>query len=99
MTLRRYLEARSGNAGKREYVLILQLLRDFGVSEIKAAIRRAMEYNCVTFESIKMLVVSSREPSGETVRLSPEKLARLPRIHIDSADASCYRALLTGGGV
>jgi hypothetical protein len=98
-TVRRYLEARNGNAGKREYVLILQLLRDFGVSEVRAAMERAMAYNCVNFESIKMLVVSSREPSGDAVRLSPEKLARLPRIHIDSADASCYRTLLTGGGL
>jgi hypothetical protein len=98
-TLRRYLEARNGNAGKREYVLILQLLRDFGVSEVRTAIERAMEYNCVNFESIKMLVLSSREPSGDAVRLSPEKLAGLPRIHIADADFSCYRALLTGGGL
>ncbi len=98
-TLRRYLEARNGNAGKREYVLILQLLRDFGVSEVKAAIEWAMGYNCVTFESIKMLVFSSREPSGKVVQLSPEKLAQLPRIHIDGADPLQYRALLAGGGL
>jgi transposase len=96
-TLRRYLEARDGCAGKREYVLILQLLRDFRVSEIKRAIERAFEYGCVTFESIKMLVFSSREPSFETIRLSPEQLAVLPKVHIADADASCYRDLLRGG--
>jgi transposase len=98
-TLRRYLEARSGSAGKREYVLILQLLRDFGVSEVKAAIERAREYNCVNFEAIKMLVLSSREPSHETIRLSSERLAGLPRIHLEDNDISCYRALLSGGYV
>lgn len=96
-TLRRYLEARDGSAGKREYVLILQLLRDFGVGEVKRAIERALEYNCVRFEAIKMLIFASREPSFEAIRLSPERLAALPRIHIAGADAGCYRELLTGG--
>ena len=95
-TLRRYLQARSGNVGKREYVLILQLLRDFGVSEVKGAIERAFEYNCVNFESIKMLVLSGREPSFEAVRLSPERLECLPRVRIESPDCSCYQGLIFG---
>ncbi len=33
-TLRRCLEARHGHAGKREYILILQLVRDFPVGEV-----------------------------------------------------------------
>jgi transposase len=93
-TLRRYLEARSGNAGKREYVLILQLLRDFGVSEVRRAIERALEYNCINFESIKMLVLSGREPRFEAVRLSPERLECLPRVRIESPDCSRYRRLM-----
>lgn len=96
-TLRRYLEARNGTAGKREYVLILQLLRDFPVGEVRRAIEKAFAYHCVTFESIKMLVVSCREPALEAVRLSSERLAGLPKIHIAGADACCYQALLTGG--
>lgn len=48
-------------------------------------------------EAIKMLVMSSGEPSFEAVRLSPERLAGLPRVHIADADASCYRDLLRGG--
>jgi transposase len=96
-TLRRYLEARNGSAGKREYVLILQLLRDFRVSEVRQAIEKAFEYSCVTFEAIKMLVMSSGEPSFEAVPLSPKRLAALPRVHIAEADASCYRDLLRGG--
>ena len=96
-TLRRYLEARDGSAGKREYVMILLLLRDFRVSEVKRAIEKALDYNCVTIESINMLLLSSREPSFEAVPLSPERLAGLPRVHIANADASCYRDLLRGG--
>lgn len=96
-TLRRYLEARDGNRGKREYVMILQLLRDFRVAEVKRAIEKALDYNCVNIESINMLLLSSREPSFEAVPLSPERLAGLPRVHIADADASCYRDLLRGG--
>ena len=95
--LRRYLEARNGNAGRREYILILQLLRDFPVPEVRRAIEKALEYHSVTFESIKMLVLSSREPSFEAVRLSAERLEGLPKVHIAGADPSRYRALLAGG--
>jgi transposase len=96
-TLRRCLEARNGPAGKREYILILQLLRDFPVSEVRRAIEWALAHQCVTFESIKMLVMSAREPAFEVVRLSPEHLAGLPRVHVAGADASRYQALLAGG--
>jgi len=98
-TLRRSLEAGNGTAGKREYVLILQLLRDFSVNEVRRAIEQALAYHSLSFESIKMLTVASREPSGEVVRLSAEHLARLPRVSVAAAQLSCYQALLRGGEV
>ncbi len=97
--LRRYLEARTGSAGKYEYVQILQLLRDYDVSDVASAIEKAFQYRCVTFESIKMLILSSRERSYETIRLSLERLARLPRIHLEDNNISCYQVLLTGGDI
>jgi len=96
-TLRRYLEARNGPAGTREYILILQLLRDFAVAEVRRAIETALGYGAVTFESINMLAVSGREPSWDAVRLSAERLMGLPKVHVASADPSCYRTLLAGG--
>jgi transposase len=96
-TLRRYLEARNGSAGTREYILILQLLRDFAISEVRRAIETALRYGAVTFESINMLVMSGREPSWEAVRLSAERLMGLPKVHVAAADPSCYRTLLAGG--
>ena len=95
-TLRRYLEARNGNPGKREYIKILQLLRDFGITEVKKAIEKAFEYNAVNFESINMLIMSGKDPLFEAVRLSEQRLAALPVINIKSVDASCYQTLLTG---
>jgi len=95
-TLRRYLEARNGNPGKREYILILQLLRNYGISEVRRAVERAFEYNAVNFESIKMLIMSGRDKSFEAVRLSEARLQGLPRVNIDEVDTSCYQALMAG---
>jgi transposase len=95
-TLRRYLEARNGNPGKREYILILQLLRDYGIPEVRRAVERAFEYNAVNFESIRLLIMSGRDPSFEAVRLSEERLGGLPRINIDDVDISCYQELIAG---
>jgi hypothetical protein len=77
--------------------MILQLLRDFSVSEVKRAIERAFACGCVTFDAIRMLVMSSGQPSFEAVPLSPERLAALPRVHIADVDAWRYRYLLSGG--
>jgi len=96
-SLRRLLEARSGEGGKREYIKILQLLRDFGIGEVRRAIEKALEYRSVNFESVKMLIMSCREPAFEAVRLSQEKLAGLPKVEIGDPSVSRYQALLAGG--
>ena len=97
--LKRYLEGMSGNGGKREYIQVLQLLRDFSTTELKRAIETAFDYSCVRFEAIRMILMSGREPTIEAVRLSDQKLAALPAIRVASADTGCYAALLTGGAL
>jgi transposase len=97
--LKRYLEARSGRAGKREYIQVLQLLRDFSTVELKTAIETAFDYSCVRFEAIRMILMSGREPMMEAVRLSDQRLAALPAIQVASADTGCYAALLQGGAI
>jgi transposase len=94
-TLRRYLEGRGGNKGKREYIQVLQLIRDFPVSEVRRAVERAFEYSCVTFEVVRLLVMTNREPSVELIALSDEKLKALPKIWVEKTDTACYGALLT----
>ena len=95
--LRRLLEARSGEGGKREYIKILQLLRDYGICEVRRAIEKSLEYRSVNFESVKMLIMSAREPAFEAVRLSQDKLAVLPKVEIGEPSVSCYQSLLAGG--
>ncbi len=97
--LKRYLETRSGNGGKREYIQVLQLLRDFSTGELKRAIEAAFDYSCVRFEAIRMLIMSGREPAMEAVRLSDQRLAALPAIRVHSANTACYAALLQGGAL
>jgi len=96
--LRQRLESRNGNAGKREYILILQLLRDFTLTELRQAIEKALEYNCANYEAIKMILLSLREPEWEALPLSSEKLMGLPKLHLQTTDVSCYQTLLAGGG-
>lgn len=98
-TLKRFLQARSGNGGKCEYIQVLQLLRDFSLVEVHRAIEKAFAHSCVKFESIRMLALSGREPKIEVVRLSEEKLQTLPRIQVEVIDTTCYAALLQRGAL
>jgi len=95
--LHRVLESRNGISGKREYIQVLQLLRDFKISEVNQAIEKAFRYRCLNFEAIKMLVLSECDQSVEVIRLSDQQLASLPRINIDTSDTTQYRMLLAGG--
>ena len=94
--LHRYLEARNGNPGKREYILILQLLRNYGMSEVRKAVERSFEYNSVNFESIKLLLMSGRDISFEAVRLSEARLRGLPKVVIGPANINRYVELMKG---
>jgi hypothetical protein len=93
------LEARSGVAGKREYIQVLQLVRDFSVTEVAWAIKKAFAFGCPNFDSVKMISVSFREPFFEPVPLSQEKLQTLPRVLVEVSDPGCYGALLKGGAL
>ncbi|MHC4195770.1 MAG: Mu transposase domain-containing protein, partial [Planctomycetota bacterium] len=95
-TLKRFLQAKSGNGGKREYIQVLQLLRDFSVSEVHHAIDRAFAHSCVKFEAIRMLALSGKEPAMTVVHLSSEKLQALPRVRVKQIDTACYTALMQG---
>ncbi len=95
-TLRRYLEARNGNSGKREYIQVLQLLRDYGMSEVRRAVEKAFECNAVNSDSIKLLLMSGRDMSFEAVRLSEARLRGLPKIAVQHVDTNCYNELMKG---
>lgn len=95
-TLQRYLAARNGNDGKREYIKVLQLLRQFSVREISRAIEAAFAHGCVTFEAIRLLARSGQEPTIAMLRLSEERLSGFPQIHVALTNVACYSTLLPG---
>ena len=95
-TLRRYLAARNSNDGKREYIKVLQLLREFRVWEISRAIEAAFAHGCVAFEAIRLLARSGQEPGVTMLRLSQERLTGLPRVWVALTDITCYSNLLPG---
>jgi len=92
--LRAGLEKRHAQAGKREYILILQLLRDYSISEVASAIKKAFTHRAVNFESIKMLVLIGREPKFNCIPLSDEKISGLPKVHVEERHASQYIRLM-----
>ena len=96
-TLRRYLEGKQGNEGKREYIKVLQLLRRYSLSEVRRAIERAFHYSCINAESIRLTAITGREAAFEIVPLSPQKLSSLPKVRVEQNNIACYSGLLPGG--
>ena len=56
-TLRRLMEARSGRAGRREYVQVLRLLETFGLDDVHAAVKHALRLGAIGFDAVKHLVL------------------------------------------
>ena len=56
-TLRRLMEARSGRAGRREYVQVLRLLETFGMDDVHAAVKHALRLGAIGFDAVKHLVL------------------------------------------
>ena len=91
--LQKDLEAKNR---KREYIQVLQLLNEHSITELGEAIREAFRYRAISYESVKMLVTSRKEPEMTAETLSAEKLITLPRININRQDTAKYAKLLTG---
>jgi transposase len=98
-TLRRYLESKQGNEGKREYIRVLQLLREYPPDEVRRAIERAFHYRSINSESIQLTILTGREDAFEIVPLSEAKLAGLPKVRVEQNDIACYNGLMPGGAL
>ncbi|OED47989.1 transposase [Rhodobacteraceae bacterium (ex Bugula neritina AB1)] len=96
-TLQRLLEAKQGNAGKREYVQVLRLLERFEMEALHLAIKDALQMRAVSFDAIKHLLLCriERRPPRLDLDVSPF----LPRTNIATTSAASYMSLLAGGGV
>jgi transposase len=95
--MRRLLEARSGRAGKREYIQILQLTEIAPVAMVGTAITEAVRRGVIGFDAVKQLVVARIE--GRPARLDPTAYPFLPTANVRTTAASDYAALLSSGGM
>ncbi len=55
--LRRLLESRMGRRGKREFVQVLRLMENFRREEVHEAVRDALRFRAVSFDTVKHLVM------------------------------------------
>ena len=92
-TLRRLMEARSGRAGRREYVQVLRLLESFGLEDLDGAVKDALRLGAIGFDAVKHLVlcrVERRPP-----KLDLDVYPYLPKATVGMTSATSYMCLLS----
>ena len=92
-TLRRLMEARSGRAGRREYVQVLRLLESFGLEDLHGAVKDALRLGAIGFDAVKHLVlcrVEKRPP-----KLDLDVYPYLPKATVGRTSAASYMCLLS----
>ena len=92
--LRRLLEARMGNRGKREYVQVLRLMETFKLEQVAAAVTQAIRLGAPGFDAVKQLILCQIE--RRPARLDLSAYPYLPKANVGTTRASDYAALLQG---
>ena len=92
--LRRLLEARMGNRGKREFVQVLRLMEVFEQGQVAAAVTQAIRLGAPGFDAVKQLILCSIERRPPQLNLAAYPY--LPKANVGTTRASDYAALLEG---
>ena len=92
-TLRKLLESRMGQRGKREYVQVLPLLETFSQQEVQAAVRDSLRLGALSFDAVKHLVLCRLE--GRPPRLDLELYPYLPKAMVSTTSIRDYISLLS----
>jgi transposase len=90
--LRRLLEARMGNRGRKEYIQVLRLMETFDQEEVAVAIEDALRLSAISYDAIKHLVLAKSE--RQIPRLDLTAYPFLPQPNVGMTDARDYLALL-----
>ncbi|OLS42797.1 transposase, partial [Rhodovulum sulfidophilum] len=93
-TLRRLMEARMIKARRRESVQVLRLLETFGIDDLHAAVKKALQLGAVGFDAVKHLVLCQVEKRPP--KLDLDVYPYLPRANVATTSAASYMALLSG---
>jgi hypothetical protein len=92
--LRRLLEARMGNRGKREFIQVLRLMEVFEQGQVADAVTQAIRLGAASFDAVKQLILCriERRPPRLDLRAYPY----LPKANVGMTRAADYAALLEG---
>jgi hypothetical protein len=90
--LRRLLERRMGKQGKREYIQVLRLLESFGLDEVHAAVKQALDLGAIAYDAVKHLVLCRIE--RRPPRLDLDVYPYLPKADVGTTSAKAYMSLL-----
>jgi hypothetical protein len=88
------MEARMIKVGRREYVQVLRLLETFGIDDLHAAVKRALQLGAVGFDAVKHLVL--RHVEKRPLRLDLDVYPYLPRATVATTSAASHMCLVSG---
>jgi len=91
--LRRLLEARMGNRGKREFIQVLRLMEVFSEMIVANAALDAIRLNAVGFDAVKQLVIARVE--RKPARLDLAAYPYLPAPSVRTTSAADYAVLVS----
>jgi transposase len=90
--LRRLMEARMGNAGRREFIQVLRLMEDFHQHQVEHAVTEALRLGAISFDAVKMLLLARLE--NRPARLNLMLYPYLPAARVQATDPRAYLALI-----
>jgi transposase len=92
--LRRLLEARMDNRGKREFIQVLRLMEVFSETIVANAALDAIRLNAIGFDAVKQLVIAKVE--RRPARLDLAAYPYLPAPNVRTTSAADYAVLVSG---
>ena len=94
--LRRLMEARMGNPGRREFIQVLRLMENFHQHQVEGAVAQALKLGAISFDAVKMLLLSRLE--NRPVRLDLTFYPYLPAATVAATDTRSYLGLIANTG-
>src|SRR5271155_1096354 len=92
--LRRLLEARMGNRGKREFIQALRLIEVFPEPVVAAVALDAIRLGAISFDAVKQVVIAKIE--HRPAKLDLGDYPHLPATNVKTTSAADYMALVSG---
>ena len=94
--LRRLMEARMGNPGRREFIQVLRLMENFHQHQVEEAVAQALHLGAISFDAVKMLLLARLE--NRPTRLDLTFYPYLPAATVGATDPRSYLGLIANAG-